>query len=128
MITEGEAAIPLETTRRVFCNQEKSNQRSAIVDSIKSLYLKAISIFKSCLRNCPCKFYSKYIFSRKKYSTYFIFSACTKLTMVHIPINGNLWATYLAHLRDKSASIFCLKTNYPKIVFLLTWKYLLKSK
>ena len=36
MITEGEAAIPLETTRRVFCNQEKSNQRSAI-DGIQSL-------------------------------------------------------------------------------------------
>ena len=31
MITEGEAAIPLETTRRAFGNQEKSKQRSAIV-------------------------------------------------------------------------------------------------
>ena len=30
MITEGEAAIPLETTRRAFGNQEKSKQRSAI--------------------------------------------------------------------------------------------------
>ena len=30
MITEGEAAIPLETTRRAYRNQEKSKQRSAI--------------------------------------------------------------------------------------------------
>ena len=30
MITEGEAAILLETTRRAFRNQEKSKQRSAI--------------------------------------------------------------------------------------------------
>ena len=31
MITEAEAAIPLEPTRRAFGNQEKSKQRSAIV-------------------------------------------------------------------------------------------------
>ena len=31
MITEGAAAIPLETTRLAFLNQEKSKQRSAIV-------------------------------------------------------------------------------------------------
>ena len=31
MITEGDTAIPLETTRRAFPNQEKSKQRSAIV-------------------------------------------------------------------------------------------------
>ena len=31
MITEGDAAILLETTRRAFRNQEKSKQRSAIV-------------------------------------------------------------------------------------------------
>ena len=30
MITEGDAAIPLETTRRAFRNQEKSKQSSAI--------------------------------------------------------------------------------------------------
>jgi len=30
MIMEGEAAIPLETTRCAFRNQEKSKQRSAI--------------------------------------------------------------------------------------------------
>ena len=30
MITEGEAATPLETTRRAFGNQEESKQRSAI--------------------------------------------------------------------------------------------------
>ena len=28
MITEGEAAIPLETTRRAFRNQSQSKQRS----------------------------------------------------------------------------------------------------
>ena len=33
MITEGEAAIPLETTRCAFRNQEKSKQRSAIVSA-----------------------------------------------------------------------------------------------
>ena len=33
MISEGEAAIPLETTRRAFGNQEKSKQRSAIVSN-----------------------------------------------------------------------------------------------
>ena len=32
MITEGEATIPLVTTRRAFRNQEKSKQRSAIVE------------------------------------------------------------------------------------------------
>ena len=32
MITEGEAAIPLETTQRAFGNQEESKQRSAIVE------------------------------------------------------------------------------------------------
>ena len=31
MITEGEAAIPLETTLRAFRNQEKTKQRSIIV-------------------------------------------------------------------------------------------------
>ena len=31
MITEGEAAIPLETTRRAFRNQSQSKQRSALV-------------------------------------------------------------------------------------------------
>ena len=31
MITEGEAAIPLETTRRALGNQEESKQRSAII-------------------------------------------------------------------------------------------------
>ena len=30
MITEGDAAIPLEATRRAFRNQEQSKQRSAI--------------------------------------------------------------------------------------------------
>ena len=30
MITEGEAAIPLETTLHAFCNQEKTKQRSTI--------------------------------------------------------------------------------------------------
>ena len=40
MILEGEAAIPLETTRRAFLNQEKSKQRSAIVQN----YLIEVSI------------------------------------------------------------------------------------
>ena len=31
MITEGEAAIPLETTRRAFGNQSQSKQRSTLV-------------------------------------------------------------------------------------------------
>ena len=31
MIIEGDAAIPLETTRRAVGNQEKSKQRSAII-------------------------------------------------------------------------------------------------
>ena len=31
MITEGEAAIPLETTLHAFRNQEKTKQRSTIV-------------------------------------------------------------------------------------------------
>ena len=41
MITEGDAAIPLETTRRAFRNQEQSKQRSAIV----SLIISAWAIF-----------------------------------------------------------------------------------
>ena len=32
MITEGEAAIPLETTRRAFSNQSQSKQRSILVN------------------------------------------------------------------------------------------------
>ena len=35
MITEGEAAIPLVTTRCAFRNQEKSKQRSAIDDKFQ---------------------------------------------------------------------------------------------
>ena len=31
MITEGEVAIPLETSRRAFRNQEKSKQKSVII-------------------------------------------------------------------------------------------------
>jgi len=38
MITEGDAAIPLETIRRAFRNQEKSKQRSAI-DKPKSNFI-----------------------------------------------------------------------------------------
>ena len=33
MITEGEAAILLETTQRAFCNQSQSKQRSTLVES-----------------------------------------------------------------------------------------------
>ena len=32
MITEGEAAIPLETTLYAFRNQEKTKQRSTIIE------------------------------------------------------------------------------------------------
>ena len=39
MITQGEAAIPLETTRRAFGNQGKSKQRSAIEFFCCSKYL-----------------------------------------------------------------------------------------
>ena len=39
MITKGEAAIPLETTRRAFGNQEKSKQRS----TIESIFLHTSS-------------------------------------------------------------------------------------
>ena len=43
MITEGDAAILLKTTRRAFGNQEKSKQRSAIVamnlNLIEEVYL-----------------------------------------------------------------------------------------
>ena len=35
MITEGEAAIPLETTLHAFRNQEKTKQRSTIVKLTK---------------------------------------------------------------------------------------------
>ena len=38
MIKEGEAAIPLETTRRAFGNQDKSKQRSAIVETKNYIY------------------------------------------------------------------------------------------
>ena len=38
MITEGEAAIPLETTRRTFGNQEKSKQRSAVIANPHKLF------------------------------------------------------------------------------------------
>ena len=40
MITEGEAAIPLETTLHAFRNQEKTKQRSTI---IQQNYAKKIS-------------------------------------------------------------------------------------
>ena len=47
MITEGEAAIPLETTRCAFRNQEKSKQRSAIVKVIFHKNVNIISMKKS---------------------------------------------------------------------------------
>ena len=40
MITEGDAAIPQETTRRAFHNQEQSNKRSAIIVSVVATPLK----------------------------------------------------------------------------------------
>ena len=36
MITEGEAAIPLETTLHAFRNQEKTKQRSTIIKGIRT--------------------------------------------------------------------------------------------
>ena len=44
MITEGDAAIPLETTRRAFRNQEKSKQRSAIEDDFVLIPQKSIGL------------------------------------------------------------------------------------
>ena len=35
MITEGEAAIPMETTLHAFRNQEKTKQRSTILESFR---------------------------------------------------------------------------------------------
>ena len=37
LITEGDAAISLETTRRAFSNQEKSKQRLAIVQNCRNV-------------------------------------------------------------------------------------------
>ena len=34
MITKGEAAIPLETTRRAFGNQSQSKQRSTLIGAL----------------------------------------------------------------------------------------------
>ena len=42
IIVDGDAAIPLETTRRAFRNQEKSKQRSAIVCFFKEIFEKNI--------------------------------------------------------------------------------------
>ena len=44
MITEGGAAIPLETTRRAFRNQEKSKQKSAIEEADALTYYFVITI------------------------------------------------------------------------------------
>ena len=50
MITEGEAAIPLETTRCAFRNQEKLKQRSAIEYTLISAgYSGNIDFFDPCL-------------------------------------------------------------------------------
>ena len=43
MITEGDAAISLETTRCAFRNQEKSKQRSAIVVIVYMVIVKAMA-------------------------------------------------------------------------------------
>ena len=54
MITEGDATIPLETTRRSFGNQEKSKQRSTIVTDSMSHQLfmkKARRKNYLCVRN-----------------------------------------------------------------------------
>ena len=43
MITEGEAAIPLETTVHAFRNQEKKIQRSTIVAFVNSKIKQMVS-------------------------------------------------------------------------------------
>ena len=43
MITEGEAAIPLETTLHAFRNQEKTKQRSTIVAFVNSKIKQMVS-------------------------------------------------------------------------------------
>ena len=52
MITEGEAAIPLETTLHAFRNQEKTKQRSTIgkvkFDFQKNPYLYLTSVPSIC--------------------------------------------------------------------------------
>ena len=48
MITEGEAAIPLETTLHAFRNQEKTKQRSTIVFLI-FLEISLLHNEKKCL-------------------------------------------------------------------------------
>ena len=45
MISRGEAAIPLETTRRAFGNQEKSKQRSAIALKIQNVSKQQLQKF-----------------------------------------------------------------------------------
>ena len=46
MITEGEAAIPLETTLHAFRNQEKTKQRSTIIITISKPNADDIIIFR----------------------------------------------------------------------------------
>ena len=46
-ITEGEAAIPLETTRRAFGNQEKTKQDHIIVEILDVSYGYLSYIFKN---------------------------------------------------------------------------------
>ena len=45
MITEGEAVIPLETTRCGFSNQEKSKQRSVIIGFHEKTKVEIIFLF-----------------------------------------------------------------------------------
>ena len=45
MITEGEAAIPLETTLHAFRNQEKTKQRSTIVKIVFKTHQIRIGLF-----------------------------------------------------------------------------------
>ena len=48
MTTEGEAAIPLETTRRAFGNQSQSEQRSALFFREKDDYRAPGLNFRIC--------------------------------------------------------------------------------
>ena len=61
MITEGEAAIPLETTRLAFGNHSQSKQKSALVQELK--YIAIGCKREKCIR---CLFFDFTSFSLEK--------------------------------------------------------------
>ena len=82
MITEGEAAIPLEMTWRAFGNQEKSKQRSAIIYGISQKIAKLINFCSLrlaiknnfynflLLQNSACDYISNYTVSKKSFPAF----------------------------------------------------------